>query len=152
LYFVFLFFYDEQEMVIVEKISSDGILQEAFNIRKLVFVQEQNVDEKEEYEFEEDSHHYIAKIDDQFVGTARWRVTDKGVKLERFAVLKNYRSRGVGSALLSTMLKEIPHNDMIIYLHAQVTAIGLYKKFGFVETGNLFEEANIQHYKMILQK
>jgi GNAT superfamily N-acetyltransferase len=30
---------------------------------------------------------------------ARWRKTDKGYKLERFAVLKQYRGLGVGQAL-----------------------------------------------------
>ena len=139
-------------IVVVEKISEQKILNKAFEIRKDVFVIEQKVDESEEYEFEEDSVHFIAKIDGEFAGTSRWRKTDKGIKLERFAVLKTHRSKGVGSALLSYMLKDIPSEHKYLYLHAQITAMGLYAKFGFVAEGEQFEEAGIQHYKMVLKR
>ncbi len=139
-------------IVAVEKISDQTVLNKAFGIRKEVFVIEQKVDESEEYEFEEDSVHFIAKVDGDFAGTSRWRKTEKGIKLERFAVLKKHRSKGVGSALLSYMLKDIPSEYKYLYLHAQITAMGLYAKFGFVAEGEQFEEAGIQHYKMVLKR
>ena len=37
-------------------------------------------------------------------------------------------------------------------MHAQVDVIKFYEKMGFVKTGRKFEEAFIQHYKMILKK
>ncbi len=136
----------------VFKINDPSVLNEAFKIRKEVFVVEQQVDEKEEYEFEDESIHFIAKVNGEYAGTARWRVTDKGVKLERFAVKKEFRSIGVGSHLLSTVINDIPAEHHYLYLHAQLSAMGLYSKYNFVAEGEMFEEAGIQHYKMVLKR
>lgn len=138
--------------IIVEKITDNSILNEAFNIRKQVFVVEQKVDEREEYEFEDISTHFIAKVGEEYAGTARWRKTENGVKLERFAVLEKFRSSGVGSALLQAVIADIPSEHNYLYLHAQLTAMGLYSKYGFTETGPMFEEAGIKHFKMVLRR
>lgn len=138
--------------IIVKKITDNSTLNEAYNIRREVFVVEQRVDEREEYEHEEISVHFIARIENEYAGTARWRITENGVKLERFAVLGKFRSAGVGSALLKAVIEDIPTEHKYLYLHAQLTAMGLYSKFGFTETGPMFEEAGIQHYKMVLNR
>ncbi|MEY2924678.1 MAG: hypothetical protein RLZZ337_1226, partial [Bacteroidota bacterium] len=63
-------------------------LNKIFEVRRRVFVEEQAVEEVEEYdEFETSSTHLFAKLGDNIVGTCRFRNTDKGIKLERFAVL-----------------------------------------------------------------
>ena len=127
----------------------------AFRIREEVFVGEQNVPAEEEYdEFEDTSRHFLALADGQPCGTARWRFTGKGVKLERFAVLKAFRGRQVGSALVQAVLDDIRATDgtqgQLRYLHAQVVAMPLYAKFGFQPVGDMFEECAIQHYQMQL--
>ncbi|WP_448519394.1 GNAT family N-acetyltransferase [Rhodoflexus sp.] len=139
----------------VKHIIADEDLEKAFNIRRNVFVIEQQVPEEEEYdEFESSSRHFLAMADGVPCGTARWRFTDKGVKMERFAVLADYRSKKVGSALVETVLTDISQNpeskNQIIYLHAQLSAMPLYAKFGFQAVGEMFSECNIWHYKMIL--
>lgn len=142
-------------MIDVKHISTPDDLKKAFQIRETVFVDEQQVPAAEEYdEFEESSRHFLAFADGVPCGTARWRITDKGVKLERFAVLVEYRSRKVGSALVKAVLDDIGKNLHIqgktLYLHAQLTAMPLYSKFGFKAVGDMFEECNIKHYKMVL--
>lgn len=128
-------------------------LEFAFAIRKQVFVVEQQCPEEEEYEHDEVSIHYLATIDGAPAGTARWRITEKGVKLERFAVLESYRKRGVASALLESILDELLlQKQKYIYLHAQVQAMPLYEKFGFEKQGEIFYEASIPHYKMVYSK
>ena len=136
----------------VNKINQQEELNQAFKIRKEVFVVEQSVDESEEYEFEDESTHFIAKVDNEYAGTARWRITKNGVKLERFAVLNTFRSMGVGSALLNAVVADIPKEHTYLYLHAQITAMGLYAKFGFIAEGDEFIEADIRHYKMVLRR
>lgn len=139
----------------VKKITESRELQQAFGIREKVFVLEQNVPKEEEYdEFEETSRHFLAMDKQgQPCGTARWRFTDKGVKLERFAVLKECRGRGVGQALVVAVLEDINRHPQAegktIYLHAQLSAIPLYEKFGFVKQGEQFSECDILHYRMI---
>ena len=142
-------------MIDVLPISSPADLDLAFSIRRQVFVDEQQVPPEEEYdEFETSSTHFLALADSVPCGTARWRRTSNGVKLERFAVLKEYRNRGVAKALVQAVLNDIfgqqPEPIESIYLHAQVTAMPLYTGFGFVPVGHLFDEAGIQHQKMVL--
>ncbi|SFC39577.1 Predicted N-acyltransferase, GNAT family [Flexibacter flexilis DSM 6793] len=140
--------------VLVNKISKEEAMASSFHIRHKVFVEEQHVDEEEEYdEFEDVSTHVLATIDGNPAGTGRWRFTDLGIKLERFSVLEEYRSYGIGSAIMRFMLEDIaqkPESEgKTIYLHAQLTAMGLYTKFGFVAEGSTFQEAGIDHFKMI---
>ena len=140
----------------VEKITTKEGLQAAFDIRELVFVVEQEVDAAEEYdEFEDSSVHFLAKVEGTPVGTARWRFTQNGVKMERFAVLKVARGKGVGQALVAAVLGDIEqHPDTKgkkKYLHAQIHAMPLYAKFGFQVVGDQFEECAILHYKMELR-
>jgi predicted GNAT family N-acyltransferase len=142
-------------MITVEKVLSKEQLNTVFKIREEVFVIEQEVDPAEEYdEFEEISTHFLAKVDELPAGTARWRFTDKGIKLERFAVLKSMRGRGVGQALVKSVIEDIAANHQSkgkkLYLHAQLDAIPLYAKFGFKKVGEMFEECNILHFKMEL--
>lgn len=137
----------------VKKIADADTLQKAFRIREEVFVREQAVDPKEEYDsFEEEASQFIAYAGVQEVGTGRWRFTKNGIKLERFAVLKPFRGRGVGQALVKAVLDDIQDHPesagKTIYLHGQVTAMGLYEKFGFQKSGPLFVECGIDHYLM----
>lgn len=136
-------------------VKNQADLDDIFQIREVVFVVEQEVDPDEEYdEFESTARHFKALVDGVPAGTARWRFTEKGIKLERFAVLKECRGKGVGQALVKAVLDDIQQhpdfNGKICYLHAQVSAMGLYEKFGFQKEGNLFMECNISHYKMKL--
>ena len=136
----------------IQLITSSDMLQQAFDIRREVFVIEQMVSETEEYDQEDVSTHFIALYDGKPIGTARYRTTPNGIKLERFAILKPFRSMGAGSAILQHILMELSAFEGLIYLHAQLTAMGLYSKFGFEAIGEQFEEAGIQHYKMTYQK
>jgi len=120
-------------------------------IRYEVFVVEQKVDEAEEYdEFESECPHFLAFLDSLPAGTARWRQSEKGFKLERFAVLENFRKFGVGSALVKAVLAEVlPISEgRKIYLHAQVQALPFYQKLGFEPFGDEFIEAEILHRAM----
>jgi predicted GNAT family N-acyltransferase len=141
-------------IVKVRKISTEQDLQKALQIRYEVFVTGQNVPVDEEIdEFEKESFHYLALLHDVACGAARWRYTSEGAKLERFAVLEKYRGSGAGSALVKKVLEDIQINPdsrgKALYLHAQLPAIKLYRKFGFKQVGELFLECEIQHYKMV---
>jgi predicted GNAT family N-acyltransferase len=142
----------EGKEIHVVKAGSDQ-LPLVFQIRQKVFVEEQNVAPEEEYdEFEDSSHQFLAFWEGHPAGTARWRFTDKGVKLERFAVLPAFRGKGIGSALVSHLLETIAqHPDAgkkVKYLHSQLPAVSLYERHGFRKEGDIFEECDILHYLM----
>jgi predicted GNAT family N-acyltransferase len=131
---------------IQDKIHADM----AFAIRHKVFVEEQKVDGDEEYdEYESIATHYLVFVDDKPAATSRWRHTDKGIKLERFSVLPEFRNKGIGAALVKQVLSDVVPFEKLIYLHAQVAAMNVYARNGFEPIGELFYEANIPHYKMI---
>lgn len=139
-------------MLKIITIQNEQDLAAAFAIREEVFVNEQQVPLEEEYdEFEETSRHYLAACEGKPCGTARWRTTANGVKLERFAVLPEYRSKQVGSQLLQAALQDVlaAHPDRKVYLHAQVQALNFYKRAGFEAVGEQFSECDIDHYKMV---
>ncbi len=139
-------------MLEIKIIKNKSDLKKAMVIRRKVFVDEQNVPECIEIdEFETESTHILALRDGQPVGTARWRVTATGIKLERFAVLPEYRDLQIGTSLLKFTLNNID-NKTTVYLFSQISAVGFYKKYGFAIRGKVFYEANIPHRKMILVK
>jgi len=133
----------------VKKVTEQADLDKVFAVRREVFVIEQDCPPELEWEFEDESTHFLATVDGEAAGACRWRKTDKGYKLERFAVLQKFRGFGIGQALVKTVLADLPKDAKYIYLHAQVQAVSLYKKFGFEQTGPEFEEAGIRHYKMV---
>ena len=142
-------------MITIKEITNRKDLKIAQNIRYEVFVLGQNVPiEIEQDKFEPDSNHYLAFLNNNPVGTARWRITENGVKLERFAVLDTFRGRGIGSALLEKVLSDIRKDPEAktkeIFLHAQLDAIPLYRKYGFIKYGDMFKEGGLMHYSMKL--
>ena len=140
----------ENKKIQVNKVSDPESLEKVFAMRREVFVGEQNCPPKLEWEFEEESNHFLATVDGEPAGASRWRRTDNGYKLERFAVLSKFRGFGVGQALVKAVLADLPKDAEYIYLNAQIQAMPLYAKFGFEKTGPEFEEAGIRHYKMVL--
>ena len=131
--------------------SQDKDLAElAFSIRRKVFVEEQGVDPDLEYDKEDQAHHYLLILAGRPIATARWRETGKGIKLERFAVLPEFRNRGFGEIILEEVLKDVRPMDKTIYLHSQSRAVPFYERNGFVKEGEMFVEAGIEHYYMKL--
>lgn len=121
------------------------------DIRTTVFIYEQQVPEDLEWdEFDPVSLHVLAlNSNDQPIGTAR--LLPDG-HIGRMAVLKEWRGKGVGSAMLQRILEESSHRGMQkAMLNAQIAAIKFYEKFGFQVSGEEFMEAGIPHIKMILQ-
>lgn len=129
--------------------SNQELFEQAHRIRQKVFVDEQHVTEDIEFDgLDSVCHHYLLFEEGKAIGTARWRETANGFKLERFAVLPSYRNRKLGEMLLKAVLNDILPTSKTIYLHAQEVAAGLYERNGFVKKGDRFEEAGIQHFYM----
>jgi predicted GNAT family N-acyltransferase len=134
--------------------TTSPLWKEVRAIRDEVFVVEQEVSPEEEYdEFEESARHFLAFFEGLPAGTARWRFTTNGIKLERFAVKKEFRKHGVGAAIVQAVLNEVipkAEKETQVYLHAQVQAIPFYEKASFETFGEEFVEADILHRKMRL--
>ena len=133
--------------------NSKELKEKAFAIREEVFVVEQQVAHEEEFdEFEDESQHFVALDENENpIGSARWRRTEKGIKLERFTVKQELRGKGLGTAIVQAVLdylKEKAAPGTFLYMHSQLDAVPLYAKFGFQKKGDQFDECGIMHYLM----
>jgi predicted GNAT family N-acyltransferase len=137
-------------MFVIKRFSftEKHLADQAFAIRKTVFVEEQGVDATLEYDHEEEAHHYLLFLGEKPIATARWRETGQGIKLERFAVLPQFRNRGIGEVILKEVLKDVTPLGKMVYLHSQVKAVPFYERNGFVKEGPMFTEAGIGHFLM----
>lgn len=126
---------------------------QAYAIRQKVFIEEQGV--PRELELDESdpiAWHALAFCKDQCIGTGRLvEIAQNAGQIGRMAVLADFRGRGFGKAILMKLI-DLANTQGIstLSLHAQVSAIPFYEKFGFIAQGSTYEEAGIPHRNMIL--
>lgn len=120
-------------------------------LRRIVFMEEQNVCEAEERDGKDDiADHILAKLDGKPVGCARILMDGPKGKIGRVCVLKEQRGTRLGQRLIKACLahlSEVPGATHAI-LGAQTNALGFYEKLGFVAYGPEFMDANIAHRMM----
>jgi len=139
----------------LQPVESDADWQAARSIREQVFIDEQDCPPDEEWDgHDERSRHVIGFVDDEPVATARWRAVPHGeeivAKLERFAVLADYRDNGHGTDLVRFVMDDARRAGFdTLLIHAQSHLESWYESFGFASTGRTFEEAGIPHVEMI---
>lgn len=127
-------------------------------IRQRVFVEEQGCAPEEEWdEHDPVSRHVLGMVEGEAAGTARWRAVrhsgQPAAKLERFAVLPEYRGRGFGRQLVRCLIEDARRAGFAVFvLHAQAHLQDFYAPFGFRRQGDVFEEAGIPHVEMVLEK
>ena len=119
-------------------------------VRRKVFIEEQNVPEELEWdEFDETAQHIIA-LDNNNNPVGTGRIKPDG-QIGRMAVLKDWRNKGIGKTILDELLKIATRSNYPeIYLHAQLTAIKFYEKSEFIINSDEFMDAGIPHKTMIL--
>ena len=116
-------------------------------IREEVFVREQSVPADMEWdEFDAHSRHVLAVANGVSVGTGR--LLPDG-HIGRLAVLRKWRRKGVGSALLMGLLDEARRRGLSrVLLNAQIQALPFYLRHGFHAEGEDFLDAGIAHRRM----
>ena len=120
---------------------------QAAPIRETVFVAEQGVPaEIEMDEMDAPCVHALAFGGARAVGTGR--LLPDG-HIGRMAVLKEFRGKGVGGALLAKLMEAAKsRGDREVLLSAQVHAVPFYQSYGFEPFGEVYEEAGIPHRDM----
>ena len=140
-------------MVKIELLDWAAAQAEAQRIRFAVFVEEQGVPAELEMD-DQDAHclHALAywtdadAADGRAIGTGR--LLPDG-HIGRMAVLKDWRRRGAGRALLRALIEAARRRgDREVMLSAQVHALDFYRAEGFRPEGPEYEEAGIAHQAM----
>lgn len=128
-------------------------LEHVMKIRETVFVIGQNVPRDIEIdEFDKVAKHVIVNYKNIPIGCARIRFVKGKAKLERIAILKEYRGKGFGKIIMNYLINYCKSKKVYgIYMNAQYYLKDYYKKFGFKPIGKTFMEAGIKHIKMHLK-
>lgn len=138
-------------MITSKWFEGNDILEDAHEIRRKVFIQEQNVAEHEEMDGTDGGASHLVVYDNgQAVATGRLMV-DNGLYIAgRVAVLKEHRGKGYGDLVMRMLIrKSCMMGAERQHVHAQLSAEGFYKKLGFTRYGEEYMEAGIPHINMV---
>lgn len=133
------------------RVSRTDDVATCFDIRRKVFVEDQQVPEEYEIDaLDPQSDHYLIYVNGEAAGTARIYYFDKRARIGRFAVLSKYQRQGLGRQLMEHMLADIRKSGKVelMVLSSQVYAIPFYACFGFNVCSEEYMDANIPHKDM----
>lgn len=142
------------KFVCAESENFDEKFNEIMLIRSTVFEREQGAIESEEidrYDKETATEYLLIYDGESAIATGRIAVTDKGVKIGRIAVLKEYRGKGIGAILVNEMCERVAKKGAeFVLVDAQLHAIPFYERLGFAPTGDdEIIDRGIRHLPMI---
>ena len=124
----------------------------AAQVRRAVFVQEQQIAEELEWDEADQPALHVVVFSEQgdAVGTGRLLAPEPGVaQIGRLAVLRPARRTGIGALLVRTLMEQArQRGDRRVILNAQCAAIPFYVALGFQPNGEIFQEAGIDHVQM----
>ena len=127
------------------------VYQDGLMIRTDVFVKEQNIDPKMEIDDREDQCTYVVLYVDQTpAAVARYfETSDNGLHIQRVAVLKNFRKKGLATEILNYISEQAQNNHYsYLILGAQDHANKFYQQLGYQTVGPQYEEVGIKHHDM----
>jgi len=129
----------------------ESLPKEAKQIRQTVFVEEQGFCEEFDQTDDAAAHFVAYGEDDLPVGTCRvfWNSAMAGYVLGRLAVLREFRNKHIGAALMGEAEKYAQRaGGKSLILHAQCQVSGFYRKLGFAEYGEVEDEQGCPHVWM----
>lgn len=140
------------DLISTHLISQKNDIDAALSIRRRVFIEEQQVSEAEEIDgLDAECTHYAVKYGADWIATARlYWVSSEKVKIQRVAVLKEYRGQSIGKKLIEFMLNDLKKTkrSLTVVLGAQISAVSFYEKLGFQSFGEPYLDARILHCDM----
>ena len=141
---------NKMQKTIIRLVRSKQELEQVLHIRRVVFTEEQKINEKLDRDgLDSTAKHAIVLLKNKPIGCARIRFIDGGAKLERIAILKAYRGKGLGIALVNYLLSYCKRaKARQVYMDSQHYLKEFYEKFGFKTKGKSFMEVGRKHIIM----
>ena len=149
-----IYYQVNQDGLTLKPVVTPMDMMHVLDIRNKVFVIGQNCPYDVEVvpEEEKEAKHFLICYKEEPIGTIRYRQTgEREFKLERFAVLEEYRGHEYGKEAFLYLINKLEedYNPCTIWFNAQYQLLEYYQKLGFKEVGDTFYEANIKHIKMV---
>ena len=92
--------------------------------------------------------HFGYYINNELIGTTRVIVCEKYYKIGRVTIAKQFRNQGHAKTMLDLVFKTLDLSNRYLYLSAQISAKKVYQDLGFIEYGNIYLDAGIEHIDM----
>lgn len=139
-------------MIEVRTAGWDELAEPAQAIRRAVFVEEQGVPLDLECDAADAGAVHALARNRLGMPLATGRLltaADGSARIGRMAVSRSLRGSGVGRAVLDALLHAARSGGLReVRLHAQIAAVDFYRRAGFAERGEPFDEAGITHVEM----
>jgi predicted GNAT family N-acyltransferase len=135
----------------IKVVANQKELEDAFSIRKTVFVEEQNVPLEEEIDaYEGKAEHFVMYNEGSPIAAGRFRLVEGYGKVERICVLNKARKTGAGKAIMNAIENYALQKDIHkLKLNAQTHAIPFYAGLGYEIVSEEFMDAGIPHKTMV---
>ncbi len=139
-----------REGSVFKVVTTQDELLKAFCVRSIVFIEEQTCSYAIEHdELDYSAVHVLGEDGGEPFAAGRIRFFGEYAKLERIAVRKRWRERGLGHELVEFMIARAEELGFKrLKMHAQAYLCEFYRRHGFEIHGEMFQEANIDHYAM----
>lgn len=135
------------EIKAFEELSLDE-LYEVMVLRNRVFVVGQKITAEPEVDgLDRECEHALLIQDGKLAGTARLFFREEPVKVGRVAVDTDLQGQGLGTILMEGIQEHL--GSRRASLHAQAHLEQWYRRLGWKRVGEVFEEAEIPHVKMV---
>ncbi|MCP3031955.1 GNAT family N-acetyltransferase [Halobacillus sp. A1] len=131
--------------------ANDLEKKDAFTVREIVFVDEQQVSIEDEHdEHDETATHIIGYVENEPLLAARLRFVEDYGKFERICVAKSHRGLSLGKQIIQHMEQVTKEAGFPkAKLNAQTHAVGFYQSLGYEVVSSEFMDAGIPHVTMI---
>ncbi len=142
-------------MIVVEKIAIESEIKEILKVREIVFTFgmhiQHSLDVDGNDKISDEYHLFKAMYDGKIVGTIRAKLEGDTIRLQRFAVLNDYRNLGIGIEIFRYVMSYYKNLGFKhIYFDAMLYVKELYERLGFKAIGEPFMEAGYPHVKMVI--
>ena len=130
--------------------KSNSDIEEIKEVRRVVFNNELKIPESYLFdEYDNTCEQFLIKNNEITVGALRLRKENNAVKLERMAILSEFRKMSFGIKAINEVKKYcITKSESKIFLDSIYDIRDFYKKCGFTETGSVFERVGLPHIRM----
>ena len=140
-------------MIKIKKVETKKELEICLMIRRAVFIEELHIRDQEIDSLENSSIHFVAYYNNTPTGTGKLKIKERYIIMERIAIIKAFRRKGIGKKLLETMkyvaTKEYPLVRTIASVLVQ--SIPFYEKLGWKVIGKTFLDQNARSLTMEYQ-
>jgi predicted GNAT family N-acyltransferase len=132
--------------------STPHDLDAAFDLRRLVFQEEQKVPrplDRDSLDFNAD-HVVALDAEGRCIGAGRIiRMDSRTCQVSRQVTASQWRGKGVGAAVLGALERMARLRGIAeVYVHSQIPAQRFYRGCGYETQGDVFQEFGVPHIRM----